>query len=69
MANNHHYEVIIGNIGTVYDGEDKVEALKHYTEYVEQSKSGHGRAGHEPVTLMLNGEISQEHYGDLPDNY
>lgn len=55
------YEVIVGNIGTVHSGSNKSEALKHWREYVRQSKTGTGRAGHEPVTLMIDGEPDSKH--------
>lgn len=62
------YRVIIGNIGTTYDGPRLKTALEHYEEYVRQSKSGFGRAGHEPVTLMEGDEIKWEHT-PLPDTF
>lgn len=55
------YEVIVGNVGRVYDGNDKEVAMHVYQEYVEISKAGVGRAGGEPVTLTLDGEIIHEH--------
>jgi hypothetical protein len=57
------YEVIVGNIGTVYSGASKAEAEKTYRTYVQQSKAGYGRASGEDVTLMVDGEIAREHYG------
>lgn len=55
------YEVIVGNIGKVYTGTDAEEAEETFEEYVEQSKSGYGRAGAEQVTMLLNGEIRKEY--------
>jgi hypothetical protein len=60
-----YYEVIVGNIGTVYGGVSKAAALKKYTTYVRQSKSESGRAGGEDVTLMSDGEPIKEHYGNF----
>lgn len=57
------WEVICGNVGTVYDGTDEDEARRKFAVYVEQSKSGRGRAGNEDVTLLCNGEIVEEHSG------
>lgn len=57
------YEVIVGNVGTIYDGGSYREALKRFKTYVEISKSGSGRAGNEDVTLMRDGEIIKEHFG------
>jgi hypothetical protein len=56
------YEVICGNIGTVYSGNDPVEANRVYGEYVRQSRSGYGRASGEPVTQLVDGEIHLEHF-------
>jgi hypothetical protein len=58
-----HWEVIVGNIGTVYSGGSALEAKRKFTTYVKQSKSGVGRAGGEDVTLMRDGEPVREHYG------
>ena len=60
-ANPDQFEVIVGNIGKVYDGPDRLQAEKVYNEYVSISKSGVSRAAHEPVTLMVNGEPEKEH--------
>ena len=60
-------QVIVGNIGTVYDGPYGVDADRAFHEYREQSRSGYGRAGGESVTLMCNGEILREHYGESAD--
>ena len=59
------YEVIVGNIGTVYDGNDLAEANRKFDTYVEQSKSGRGRAGGEDVTIMTNGEPTREFEGSI----
>lgn len=57
------FEVIVGNIGAIYRGNDYTIAHRTYTEQVNLSKSGIGRTGGEPVTLMVNGEIEREHAG------
>jgi hypothetical protein len=56
-----HYEVIVGNVGSVYSGPDKSQAEETYDRYVEISNSLLGRAGGEEVTLMVDGEIDKEH--------
>jgi hypothetical protein len=53
---NAQYEVIVGNIGSVYYGTDKAEAEACVAEYVDQSTSNYGRAAGEPVTLLEDGE-------------
>ena len=54
------YQVVVGNIGTVYDGDDYDEALENFNEYSEQSKQQYGRAAGEQVTLFEDGEIRTE---------
>lgn len=58
------YEVVCGNIGTVYHGRRKGEARAYYREYVALSKNEHGRAAQEQVTLFKDGEPEEEY---LPD--
>lgn len=55
------YTVIVGNVGTVYDGASLREAQSHYREYRAQSKGGYGRAAGETVTLTRNGEPMRKH--------
>ena len=55
------YQVIVGNIGTVYEGKDIIEAVQTYDDYKQQSESGIGRAGGETVTLMDGEDNKIEH--------
>jgi hypothetical protein len=48
------YEVIVGNIGTVYRGKLRETALQIWDDYATLSQGGYGRAGGEPVTLVVN---------------
>ena len=59
------YDVVVGNIGTVYTGGCHRFADEHYSEYVTQSKTGYGRAGGEDVTILKNGEIVREYIGTI----
>ena len=60
------YEVIVGNIGSVYQGRSRTEAIKTYRSYVRSSREHVGaRCYGEDVTLLLDGEIEQEHMGHL----
>jgi len=59
------WEVIVGNIGTVYSGPDEELAKIKYESYVEDSGLNSGRAAGENVVLMCDGEIVQEYIGDL----
>lgn len=54
------HQIIVGNIGTVYDGSSLKEAAKTFKEYKEQSRTGYGRAAYEPVTWMRDGEPYRE---------
>ena len=55
------YEVVVGNIGTVYQGSDEAEAHEQYRTYINDSTAGYGRVGGETVTLFKNGEIEEEY--------
>ena len=60
------YEVIVGNIGSVYQGRSRTTALATYESYVEISKEHVGaRCYGEDVNLLVDGEIEQEHTGHL----
>ena len=53
--------VIVGNVGTVYHGDDADEALAKYKSYVALSTDGYGRCAYEPVTMLVNGCVQFEH--------
>ena len=59
MSDN--YSVIVGNIGTVYRGPDRWEALENFVAYQRLSQSNSGRAGGETVTFMDNHEIIEQY--------
>lgn len=50
------FEVIVGNVGNVYQGPSREQAEACWRTYVEQSKSGVGRAGNESVILFAHGD-------------
>jgi hypothetical protein len=57
------FEVICGNIGTVYSGHSESEARAVYAEYVADSKSGYGRASGEQVYLAdSEGDPVEEYF-------
>lgn len=63
------YSVIVGNIGTVYDGADKREAARTFRHYVDQSKHSFGAASGERVTLASSDGTPIKEYdprGKLP---
>lgn len=55
------YAVVVGNTGTVFTGNKENEARKEFNHYMKLSKQGYGRAAHESVTLMEDGEILKEY--------
>jgi len=58
------WEVVVGNIGTVYSGDDEKKAASVYKEYVRKSGEKTGRAAGETVTLMEDGDIIKEESWD-----
>jgi hypothetical protein len=63
------HKVVVGNVGTVYEGLYLEEARASFDEYVPISESGKGRAGDEEVTLFTNGEIEREHIPYVEEDY
>ena len=59
------WEVIVGNVGRVYDGECEADARAVYQEYIKQSKVGYGRAGGESVTLMTRTQVASMTYPEI----
>ena len=60
-------EIVVANIGTVYQCRSSKMAIKYYNEWKRLSKSGYGRAAHEDVTLFRDGEIYREYNADCKD--
>lgn len=56
-----NYEVVVGNVGTVYDGASEEAAHKAFSQFVERSESGLGRCGNEQVTLFKDGDLIDQH--------
>lgn len=59
------FQVVVGNIGHVFDGSNYMQADACYWRYVKASKANVGRAAGEPVTLFHKGEIKREYFGTL----
>lgn len=57
------YQVVVSNIGTVYDGQNLQDARFNARQYVDQSKRASGRAAGESVTILTDGEIIEEYIG------
>ena len=58
---NKTYEIIVGNIGNVYQGPSMTDALRTFDTYVLQSKHGNGRTAGEAVTMVYGGEPCREY--------
>lgn len=56
------WEVYVGNVGLVYDGTNGFAAYVCYGRYKKIVISGVGRAGHESVVLMRDGEPVTEYH-------
>ena len=59
------YQVVVGNVGIVYDGNDALTATAIFVEYPQQSASGVGRAAGGHVALIVDGEVADEN--ECPD--
>lgn len=59
----HNYDIVVGNIGTVYSGTDRAQAKTAFDTYLAQSKANSGRAAGESVAWMVDGEERQGYIG------
>ncbi len=62
-ASEPFYEVVVGNVGVVYSGDDERAAEREFRIYKMVSMSGAGRAAGEPVTMLKMGQIAKEYHG------
>ncbi len=58
----NHYQVLVGNIGQVYEGYNQISAWSFFNDYKRMSQNNTGRAGNENVYLTENEEIIEEHF-------
>jgi len=64
------YQVNVGNVGTVYSGENEEQARETFREYVALSRySRSSRAFGEPVDLIVDGEPEREWTGSEGTGY
>jgi hypothetical protein len=59
--------IVVGNIGTVYEGKDDKEAQFNFIHYKTLSSQRIGRAAGESVTWFKDNEIYREHEGDYKE--
>ena len=57
------FQVIVGNVGTVYDSDNERNALFCARTYIDRSKNRTGRVSGEPVTVFDSGEIIIDYPG------
>lgn len=60
MSEGLKYEVVVGNIGSVYLGSDEHVARATFQEYVRQSKESGRRASRESVWMFFEDELVRE---------
>lgn len=61
----NHYQVIMSNVGIVYEGTNGFTAIKEYNSCIALSKNSLGRASGENVELLRNDEIMRIFVGSL----
>jgi hypothetical protein len=61
----NQYQVIVSNVGTVFDGNSQPHAQASYEQYKADSINVIGKAAGEDVTLMYKGEPMTEYQGVL----
>jgi len=57
------YTVVVGNIGTIYSGNNRRIATRIWEQYRTASIYGWGKASGEFVVLMVNGEVERDYAG------
>lgn len=67
-AHSDDWDVIVGNIGTVYSGKNRATARRIFEEYKQQVWRPENRAYREPVHLFQNGELYDEYDGATLEN-
>lgn len=55
------FEVVVGNIGKVWEGKSEAAATATYREYRHLSETGYGRCAGESVTLFWDNDILEEY--------
>jgi hypothetical protein len=58
-------QIHVSNIGTVYVGDDAIQAQRDFDDYSEQSRLLYGRAAGETVTWFLDDNIKMEYIGTI----
>jgi hypothetical protein len=61
FSDRPYFEVVVGNVGSVYKGNDEVKANEEYDAWVKSTVLDGNRAKGEAVTLFEDGEPKKEH--------
>lgn len=61
------YSVVVGNVGTVYTGTDRREALAEFEACKGASIGNVGRMAGESVTLFEDSDILREYQGNADE--
>lgn len=59
------HEIVVGNVGTVYNGNSESNARANYDAYVFLSQSNSTRSAGESVTWFQDGEVHREYIGTV----
>ena len=59
-----NYEVLVSNVGKVYDGYSRADAIRTYLYYKGQSEKRYGRASGEDVTIYRDNEVYLEYQNE-----
>jgi hypothetical protein len=62
------FQLIVGNIGIVYDGDNEIHAKNQFNIYEYLSQERHGRYTGESVMLLKDDEILREHIGSQDES-
>lgn len=66
------YQVIVSNLGAVHTGHNRRLAMREFIAWCAESSESTGRASHESVTLLCDGEPIRESCGynvELTDTF
>jgi hypothetical protein len=55
------FELIVSNVGLVYQGDQRKQALSMFELYVSYTQQGYGTVNGESVTLMDGGDVAKEY--------
>jgi hypothetical protein len=63
-----NYQVVVGGIGVIYDGDSRAEAHRRFKLAIQNSKKVADRTFGKAVTLFLKGSIIKEYHPPEEDS-